>query len=49
MPRRSVSRSRTSKSKPKPLKRSDGKLKKWNTVEDIPMDDEDQCMFNAAK
>ncbi|KAF8964204.1 Sas10 C-terminal domain-containing protein [Flammula alnicola] len=30
-------------SKPKPLKRSDGKLTKWNTVEDIPMDEEDQC------
>ncbi|KAF4617526.1 hypothetical protein D9613_006056 [Agrocybe pediades] len=41
MPRR-PSKLRRETKKPKPLKRSDGKINKWNTRDDIPMDEEDQ-------
>ena len=40
--RRSKGRKSGSKSKSKSFE-SDGKLKKWNTISDIPMDEEDQC------
>ena len=45
MPRRRASKGRESgsKSKSKSFHKSDGKLKKWNTISDIPMDEEDQC------
>ncbi|KDR82716.1 hypothetical protein GALMADRAFT_238215 [Galerina marginata CBS 339.88] len=42
MPRRRSTKGRETRSKPKPLKPADGKLKKWNTRGDIPMDEEDQ-------
>ncbi|KIM43375.1 hypothetical protein M413DRAFT_444202 [Hebeloma cylindrosporum] len=47
MVRRRSTKGRESRSKPKPLNRSDGKIKKWNTIEDIPMDEEDQ--FHHSK
>jgi len=43
MVRRRSTKGREGRSKPKPLKRADGKIKKWNTIADIPMDGEDQC------
>jgi len=45
MPRRRIAKGRESgsKSKSKSSHKSDGKLKKWNTISDIPMDEEDQC------
>lgn len=45
MPRRRIAKGRESgsKSKSKSFHKSDGKLKKWNTISDIPMDEEDQC------
>lgn len=43
MPRRRIPKGRDNGSKPKAFKKSDGKAKKWNTRDDIPMDEEDQC------
>ncbi|TFK40611.1 Sas10 C-terminal domain-containing protein [Crucibulum laeve] len=47
MPRRPSKRSRSGDSKPRTLNRSDGKVDKWNTVSDIPLDEEDQ--FHASR
>ncbi|KAF8158323.1 Sas10 C-terminal domain-containing protein [Crassisporium funariophilum] len=46
MPRR-PSKGRGGGSTSKSFKKSDGKIKKWNTVADIPMDEEDQ--FHASR
>lgn len=43
MPRR-PSKSK-GKFKVRPVNRSEGKLKRWDKLSDIPMDDEDQCAF----
>lgn len=40
MPRRRATRAIA---KPRPIKRSDSKLKRWNKISDIPLDDEDEC------
>jgi hypothetical protein len=32
-----------SRAKPRALNRSDGKLKRWEKLSDIPLDEEDQC------
>ncbi|KAF8809583.1 hypothetical protein BYT27DRAFT_7187900 [Phlegmacium glaucopus] len=49
MPRRRTAKGRESgsKSQSKSFHKSDGKLKKWNTISDIPMDEEDQ--FHTSK
>ncbi|KAF5315015.1 hypothetical protein D9619_007306 [Psilocybe cf. subviscida] len=47
--RRSTKKDHNAGSKPKPLKRSDGKMKKWETIGDIPMDEEDQFHHNRDK
>ena len=35
------------KSAPRPVDRKDSKMKRWETADDIPMDDEDQCTYPA--
>ncbi|KAH9955170.1 hypothetical protein BC827DRAFT_1271975 [Russula dissimulans] len=47
MVRRRSSKSKDSRTGPRPLDRRDAKIKRWNTLADIPMDDEDQ--FHASK
>ncbi|PPQ89658.1 hypothetical protein CVT25_013845 [Psilocybe cyanescens] len=47
MPRRRLPKGRDNGSRLKALKRSDSKVKKWNTRDDIPMDEEDQ--FHSSK
>ncbi|KAJ2913921.1 hypothetical protein MD484_g6502, partial [Candolleomyces efflorescens] len=42
MPRRRSGKAKGGPAKPKKLKRSDATLKKWNTVDDIPLDEVDQ-------
>ena len=44
MPRRPKNSSGKKKG-PRPFKRSDASVQKWNTLEDIPLDDEDQCTY----
>ncbi|KAF8895418.1 Sas10 C-terminal domain-containing protein [Infundibulicybe gibba] len=46
MPRRKATKSRGS-SKPRPTNRDDARLKKWNKLSDIPLDEEDQ--FHASR
>ena len=46
MVRRRKSRSKDSRSGPRPFDKRDGKIKRWNTLEDIPMDEEDQCALS---
>ena len=43
MVRRRKSRSKDLRTGPRPFDKRDGKIKRWNTLEDIPMDEEDQC------
>ena len=43
MVRRRRNKSKDSKPGPRPFDKRDGTIKRWNTLEDIPMDDEDQC------
>ena len=43
MVRRRKSRSKDLRTGPRPFDKRDGKIKAWNTLEDIPMDEEDQC------
>ncbi|KAJ7147521.1 Sas10 C-terminal domain-containing protein [Mycena crocata] len=43
MPRRP----RKTASKPRPVNRSDGKIKKWNKASDVPLDEEDE--FHASR
>lgn len=31
------------KGKPRPIDRKDSKINRWNTADDIPLDEEDQC------
>ncbi|KAI0322424.1 Sas10 C-terminal domain-containing protein [Amylostereum chailletii] len=47
MVRRRPSKSKGQNSGPRPVDRKDGNLKKWNTVDDILMDEEDQ--FHASR
>ncbi|KAF9013454.1 Sas10 C-terminal domain-containing protein [Cyathus striatus] len=47
MPRRRSTKLRPTSGKPKSFNQADGKLKKWNTVDDIPLDDEDE--FHASR
>ncbi|CAA7261365.1 unnamed protein product [Cyclocybe aegerita] len=47
MVRKRTSKGKEQKRKPKPLRKSDGQLTRWNTAEDIPMDEEDQ--FHASR
>lgn len=52
MPKRSakVVKGRNTKvSKPRRFRKSDGTVKKWNTIDDIPMDEEDQCKSTTVK
>jgi hypothetical protein len=48
MPKRSAKR-RNTNPKPRRFKKSDGTIKKWNTIDDIPMDEEDQCKSTTIK
>lgn len=43
MPRRRSTKARASGGKPRPVNRSEGKIKKWDKTSDIPFDEEDQC------
>ena len=43
MPRRRPSQRAKPHSKPRPVDRKDGRLKRWNALEDIELDEEDQC------
>ena len=43
MVRRRSSKLKGSGSNPRPLDKRDAKINRWNTLEDIPMDEEDQC------
>ena len=43
MVRRRSSKSKVSRSNPRPLDKRDARINRWNTIEDIPMDEEDQC------
>ena len=45
MPRRRSTTVRSKSEKPRPVNRSEGKLKRWEKFSDIPLDEEDQCMF----
>jgi hypothetical protein len=45
MPRRPSKSKGASKSKARPISRAEGKIKRWDKLSDIPMDEEDQCMF----
>ncbi|KAF8490792.1 Sas10 C-terminal domain-containing protein [Russula emetica] len=47
MVRRRSSKSKVSRSNPRPLDKRDARINRWNTLEDIPMDEEDQ--FHASK
>lgn len=46
MPRRPSKTKGLTKSKARPVKRADSKIKKWDKISDIPMDEEDQCMLH---
>jgi len=45
MPRRPSKSKGANKSSARPLNRAEGKIKRWDKLSDIPMDEEDQCMF----
>ncbi|KAG1748644.1 Sas10 C-terminal domain-containing protein [Suillus lakei] len=47
MPRRRPSGKSNSRSKPRPVDRNDGKVKRWNKASDIELDEEDQ--FHASR
>ncbi|TFL02311.1 Sas10 C-terminal domain-containing protein [Pterulicium gracile] len=47
--RRAPKSSGKSANKPRPVDRSASKVKKWNTVDDIPLDEEDQFYANRDK
>ncbi|PPR05394.1 hypothetical protein CVT24_008007 [Panaeolus cyanescens] len=47
MARKSSGKKGGSRPKPKAFNKSDGKLNKWNTISDIPLDEEDQ--FHASR
>jgi hypothetical protein len=46
MPRRRSTKARASGGKLRPVDRSEGKIKKWDKISDIPLDEEDQCALN---
>lgn len=46
MVRRRRYKSKDSKPGPRPFEKRDGTIKRWNTLEDIPMDEEDQCALS---
>jgi len=43
MPRRPAKSKAASKSKARPVSRDEAKIKRWDKLSDIPMDEEDQC------
>jgi hypothetical protein len=43
MPRRPSKSKGASKSKARPVNHAEGKIKRWDKLSDIPMDEEDQC------
>jgi U3 small nucleolar RNA-associated protein 3 len=43
MVRRRKSRSKDLRTGPRPFDKREGEIKRWNTLEDIPMDEGDQC------
>ena len=43
MVRRRGPKSKVSRAGPRPLDKRDARIDRWNTLEDIPMDEEDQC------
>jgi U3 small nucleolar RNA-associated protein 3 len=45
MPRRPSKSKGANKSSARPINRAEGKIKRWDKLSDIPMDEEDQCMF----
>lgn len=47
MPRRRSTKVRSKSGKPRPINRSEGNLKKWEKISDIPLDEEDQ--FHASR
>lgn len=47
MPRRRPSKANAGNKKPRSVKRSESKINKWNTTDDIPLDEEDQ--FHASR
>ncbi|KAI0274240.1 Sas10 C-terminal domain-containing protein [Russula aff. rugulosa BPL654] len=47
MVRRRSSKLKASRSNPRPLDKRDARINRWNTLEDIPMDEEDQ--FHTSK
>ncbi|KIK07982.1 hypothetical protein K443DRAFT_672868 [Laccaria amethystina LaAM-08-1] len=47
MPRRRPSKTNGGNKRPRSVKRSEGKINKWNTIDDIPLDEEDQ--FHASR
>ena len=46
MVRRRSSKSKVSGTGPRPLDKRDARINRWNTLEDIPMDEEDQCALS---
>lgn len=46
MVRRRRHKSKDPKPSPRPFDKRDGTIKRWNTLEDIPMDEEDQCALS---
>jgi U3 small nucleolar RNA-associated protein 3 len=50
MPRRRAGKASTNgRSKPRPVDRASASIKKWNTIEDIPLDEEEQFHTNRDK
>lgn len=43
MVRRRSSKSKPPKTDPRPLDKRDARVNRWNNIEDMPMDEEDQC------
>ena len=43
MVRRRGPKPKVSRAGPRPLDKRDARIDRWNTLEDIPMDEEDQC------
>ena len=47
MPRRRPSKANGGSKRPRSVKRSESKINKWNAIDDIPLDEEDQCAFTS--
>ena len=48
MVRRRSGKAKAVQHKPRGVDRQDSKMKRWNTAEDILMDEEDQCAYFSA-